>query len=145
MVYGRVWRWLIVLLLLVLALLAKSLAPRYELRSDAPPDFAAVGREYRIPQDLVDRYWEKTRELLSAYEYGQLLPINPPAGFAVSDSQHTKAQQAGLEKELWKQVRIMWADPGNWTKRYNLDLGWVPNTIRSIGNRIGEALPTLRK
>lgn len=132
-----------VLLLLMLAIFAKSVEERYELRPDPPADFvSAVTRNYPASQLVVEEYWGKTRNTLSRYEHGQELPANPPTNLIGQDSHMTKRQQLALEQELWGQIRMIWIDPASWRKHYRLDLGWVTRTIRNAGSRIEASLPT---
>src|SRR5215469_12676490 len=145
MEYERASRLVMIGLLLMLAIFAKSVEARYELRSDPPADFAAVvSRNYSASQLMTEQYWQKTRNVLSRYEYGQELPVTPPAGFIAQDSHLTKRQQVAMEQDLWKQVRMMWMDTGSWQKHYHLDFSWVTKMIRSAGSRIEASLPTLR-
>ncbi|MHB1022688.1 MAG: hypothetical protein ACYC46_04385 [Acidobacteriaceae bacterium] len=139
-------RWWYVAMFVVLAMLFRSLTPRYELQSAPPASFlAAIPKEIPNGQQLGQQYWHRACVVRWNYQYGHQLPEIPPDAFRLAQTNGASSQeQRNLEMILWRHLQILWLDPEVWTRSYQIQFAWIPQTVNSMANSFTDFVQSIR-
>ncbi len=134
--------WGLIMVLAVAALfLYESVHPVMRLRSNPPSEFVNVTANRKAPvqveQEVVARsYWNIASEFASGkYAYGDALPVNPPADFALSSDQDYATRAL-----YWHRFREMWNEQAAWVTAYQFNTDWMDDGLDSLRGFVRDRL-----
>jgi hypothetical protein len=126
--------WPIVLGFVLFALLLSCLRPTRNLRSDPPPEFAAVKLQQGVDQrEWAQAYWDCARSLRRKYTYGVPLPHVPPADFRIpQEGSISRGAAEETRQAYWKQLHKIWLSSAAWETDYDVSSEWVSAATRTL-------------
>ena len=137
---GKIDLWPLAVLLVVALLVAVSVTPTVQLKTDPPADFTDV----RFPGKagnaaLAGAYWETAVKVIQGkYARTSALPERIPDEFKPAG----ESEQAGQSREeqmrslYWSKLREEWLLADNWSTAYRLDISWLTRDIGSIARSV---------
>jgi hypothetical protein len=114
-----------------------SVYPTYRLRVDMPAEFldapASLSPEKRAAEEKVARaYWYCVVTVIQrTYNFGQPLPLSPPAEFKTAGNLPATAQDPGTRFRYWHRLQSIWYLGSIWNKQRIQDFRWVTGPTQS--------------